>query len=265
MRSAASAGRSSRRAGAWCRSSRSMRRRTRSTGRSTGVREDATRVIPTLSVDSAWTLERDARWFGRNVRQTLEPRLLYVNTPYRAAERPAELRFGGEGLQLRIDLQREPVLGCRPRRRRPSADRRPDDPVARSGNRCRDAAARRRAALPVSRPAHHARPAAVDPALLRRAAARLDLAGPQLELRRGDPVQPRQHPDRALDRRRALLARPVSHRQRDLSPDPRPDRADGDRLAVAGVSGAAPIRPQRAAARVRAAAAFTPSAGSTTA
>jgi LPS-assembly protein len=47
-----------------------------------GVREDATRVIPTLSVDSAWTLERDARWFGRAVRQTLEPRLLYVNTPF---------------------------------------------------------------------------------------------------------------------------------------------------------------------------------------
>ncbi|HEY2561114.1 MAG TPA: LPS assembly protein LptD [Caldimonas sp.] len=42
----------------------------------------ATRVIPTLSVDSAWTLERDASFFGRAVRQTLEPRLFYVNTPY---------------------------------------------------------------------------------------------------------------------------------------------------------------------------------------
>ena len=41
------------------------------------------RVIPTLSLDSAWVLERDARWFGRAVRQTLEPRLLYVNTPFR--------------------------------------------------------------------------------------------------------------------------------------------------------------------------------------
>jgi LPS-assembly protein len=43
----------------------------------------ATRVIPTFSLDSAWTLERDASFFGRSVRQTLEPRLLYVNTPYR--------------------------------------------------------------------------------------------------------------------------------------------------------------------------------------
>ncbi|MGZ5234723.1 MAG: LPS-assembly protein LptD [Caldimonas sp.] len=46
-------------------------------------RRSASRVIPTLSVDSAWTLERETTFFGRAVRQTLEPRLLYVNTPYR--------------------------------------------------------------------------------------------------------------------------------------------------------------------------------------
>jgi LPS-assembly protein len=45
-------------------------------------RRSASRVIPTVSIDSAWVLERDANWFGRNVRQTLEPRLLYVNTPF---------------------------------------------------------------------------------------------------------------------------------------------------------------------------------------
>ena len=45
------------------------------------VRGDASRLIPTLSVDSAWTFERDTTWFGRALRQTLEPRLLYVNTP----------------------------------------------------------------------------------------------------------------------------------------------------------------------------------------
>jgi len=42
------------------------------------------RVVPTFSLDSAWVLERDARLFGRPVRQTMEPRLFYVNTPYRA-------------------------------------------------------------------------------------------------------------------------------------------------------------------------------------
>ena len=41
------------------------------------------RVIPTVSVDSAWVLERDTEFFARAVRQTLEPRLLYVNTPFR--------------------------------------------------------------------------------------------------------------------------------------------------------------------------------------
>jgi LPS-assembly protein len=42
----------------------------------------ASRFIPTLSVDSAWTFEREAHFFGRAVRQTLEPRLFYVDTPY---------------------------------------------------------------------------------------------------------------------------------------------------------------------------------------
>ncbi|MEO5845033.1 MAG: LPS assembly protein LptD [Caldimonas sp.] len=46
-------------------------------------RRNASRVIPTVSVDSAWTLERETSFFGHSVRQTLEPRLFYVNTPYR--------------------------------------------------------------------------------------------------------------------------------------------------------------------------------------
>ena len=46
-------------------------------------RRHASRVIPSFSLDSAWVLERDAQWFGSKVRQTLEPRLLYVNTPFR--------------------------------------------------------------------------------------------------------------------------------------------------------------------------------------
>ena len=45
-------------------------------------RKSAARIIPTLSVDSSWVFERDAQWFGRAMRQTLEPRLLYVNTPF---------------------------------------------------------------------------------------------------------------------------------------------------------------------------------------
>lgn len=48
-----------------------------------GGRKSLQRVIPTFSLDSAWVMERETRWFGRDVQQTLEPRLLYVNTPYR--------------------------------------------------------------------------------------------------------------------------------------------------------------------------------------
>nr|WP_255719314.1 LPS assembly protein LptD [Pelomonas sp. P8] len=41
------------------------------------------RVIPTFSIDHGWVFERDTRLFGRDMRQSLEPRVLYVNTPFR--------------------------------------------------------------------------------------------------------------------------------------------------------------------------------------
>ncbi len=47
-------------------------------------KRSASRVIPTLSVDSAWALERDTSLFGKAFRETLEPRLFYVNTPFRS-------------------------------------------------------------------------------------------------------------------------------------------------------------------------------------
>ncbi|MEX8494570.1 LPS-assembly protein LptD [Sphaerotilus sp.] len=43
----------------------------------------AGRVIPSFSVDSAWSLDRETRAFGRDLTQTLEPRLLYAYTPWR--------------------------------------------------------------------------------------------------------------------------------------------------------------------------------------
>ena len=46
-------------------------------------RQRASRGIPTLSVDSGLIFERPALWRGRSLVQTLEPRLLYVATPYR--------------------------------------------------------------------------------------------------------------------------------------------------------------------------------------
>jgi len=46
-------------------------------------RTQASRLIPTFSVDSGAIFERDSTWFGKLHRQTLEPRLFYSNTPYR--------------------------------------------------------------------------------------------------------------------------------------------------------------------------------------
>ena len=42
----------------------------------------ATRTIPTASIGAGAEFERAAQWFGKSMRQTLEPRVLYVNTPY---------------------------------------------------------------------------------------------------------------------------------------------------------------------------------------
>ncbi|MGO4393608.1 LPS-assembly protein LptD [Variovorax sp. M-6] len=43
----------------------------------------ADRVVPTFSLDSGLIFERDANYFGRAFRQTLEPRAFYVYTPFR--------------------------------------------------------------------------------------------------------------------------------------------------------------------------------------
>jgi LPS-assembly protein len=48
-----------------------------------GGRREASRVIPTLSADAGLRFDRDDSLFGHALRQTLEPRLHYVNTPWR--------------------------------------------------------------------------------------------------------------------------------------------------------------------------------------
>jgi LPS-assembly protein len=47
-----------------------------------GNRLQATRWIPTLSTDSSFSFERQTELFGRDLVQTLEPRFLYVLTPF---------------------------------------------------------------------------------------------------------------------------------------------------------------------------------------
>jgi LPS-assembly protein len=41
------------------------------------------RAIPTFSLDTSLTFERDTQWFGSALLQTFEPRLFYVKTPYK--------------------------------------------------------------------------------------------------------------------------------------------------------------------------------------
>ncbi len=41
------------------------------------------RTLPIFSVDSGMTFERPSNWFGRDYVQTLEPRLFYLNIPYK--------------------------------------------------------------------------------------------------------------------------------------------------------------------------------------
>lgn len=46
-------------------------------------RTRSSRTIPTFSLDGALEFERQTTWLGSAVRQTLEPRVLYVRTPFR--------------------------------------------------------------------------------------------------------------------------------------------------------------------------------------
>ena len=47
-------------------------------------RTSASRAVPTFSLDGGLHFERAAQWGSRALVQTLEPRVLYVNTPFRA-------------------------------------------------------------------------------------------------------------------------------------------------------------------------------------
>lgn len=48
-----------------------------------GAEKSFNRVLPTYSLDAGLHFERDMTLFGRNLTQTLEPRLFYVRTPYK--------------------------------------------------------------------------------------------------------------------------------------------------------------------------------------
>ena len=48
-----------------------------------GLPNTFSRALPTFSLDSTVVFEREGNWFGKDYIQTLEPRLYYVNIPYK--------------------------------------------------------------------------------------------------------------------------------------------------------------------------------------
>lgn len=52
-------------------------------GQAAGVPDTINSTLPIFSIDSGMTFERPSNWFGRDYTQTLEPRLYYLNIPYK--------------------------------------------------------------------------------------------------------------------------------------------------------------------------------------
>lgn len=57
------------------------------TGQAAGTPDSISTTLPVFSLDSGMTFERPSNWYGRDYTQTLEPRLYYVNIPYKNQER----------------------------------------------------------------------------------------------------------------------------------------------------------------------------------
>ena len=72
-----------------------------------GGRRERSRTIPTFSVDSAWQLEREANWFGRDVAADAGAAADVREHAVPHAGRAAGVRRGAQGLQLRVDLYAE--------------------------------------------------------------------------------------------------------------------------------------------------------------
>ena len=53
------------------------------TGQASGNPDSMSVSLPIFSLDSGMTFERASNWFGRDYTQTLEPRLYYLNIPYK--------------------------------------------------------------------------------------------------------------------------------------------------------------------------------------
>ena len=69
------------------------------------------RVLPTFSLDSGLVFERDTRWFGRNVLQTLEPRAFYARTSYKNQDVLPLYDSGATDFNLSTIFSENPYVG----------------------------------------------------------------------------------------------------------------------------------------------------------
>jgi LPS-assembly protein len=72
---------------------------------------EANRLLPTFSMDAGLVYERDASYFGRALRQTLEPRLFYVQTPYRNQSLLPSYDSGATDFNLTTIYSENPYVG----------------------------------------------------------------------------------------------------------------------------------------------------------
>jgi LPS-assembly protein len=72
---------------------------------------EVNRLLPTYSLDTGLVLERDASFFGRDLRQTLEPRAFFVRTPYKDQSQLPSYDSGATDFNLTTVYSENPYVG----------------------------------------------------------------------------------------------------------------------------------------------------------
>ena len=72
---------------------------------------EVNRLLPTFSLDTGLVYERDAAFFGRGLRQTLEPRAFFVRTPYKDQSQLPSYDSGATDFNLTTVYSENPYVG----------------------------------------------------------------------------------------------------------------------------------------------------------
>ena len=72
---------------------------------------EVNRLLPTYSLDTGLVFERDANFFGRALRQTLEPRAFFVRTPYKDQSLLPSYDSGATDFNLTTIYSENPYVG----------------------------------------------------------------------------------------------------------------------------------------------------------